>query len=138
MKGKLGDTTIYTNLVILPPDYEIDEDGPQPFVTNLPVDDEIRLDRVQTAEKIERYDYRGGIETSYKSIKECSAWTTSKEFEVRWFHFAFGCVVYNMWLLVDLLTQARIGQRETRTKPRITLKRFLNTLQREFTRRIRE
>lgn len=136
VKGEPGDTTIYTSLVILPPDEESDLDGPQPFITNLHVDDEIRLDRVETAEKIQRYKARGGIETSYKSIKECAAWTTSKEFEVRWFHFAFGCVIYNMWLLVDLLTQASIGQIETRTKPRISLQRFLNKLDRQLSRRI--
>lgn len=26
------------------------------------------------------------------SIKECCAWTNSKEFEVRWFHFGVGCI----------------------------------------------
>jgi len=136
VKGELGDTMAYTSLVMLPPDEDSDIDGPQPFITNLDVDDEIRLDRVRTAEKIRRYRFRGGIETSYKSIKECAAWTTSKEFEVRWFHFAFGCVIYNMWLLVDLLTQASIGQIESRTKPRITLQRFLNKLDRQLSRRI--
>lgn len=39
---------------------------------------------------------RSAIENSYSSIKETAAWTTSKEFEARWFHFAFGCVIYNM------------------------------------------
>lgn len=137
VKGNPGDTTVYTNLVILPPDEESERDGPQPFISNLDVDDEIRVDRVQTAEKIQRYDYRGGIETSYKSIKQCAAWTTSKEFEVRWFHFAFGCMIYNMWLLVDLLTQASIGQIKTRTKPRITLQRFLNSLDQQLSKRIK-
>ena len=44
--------------------------------------------------------------------------------------FAFACVIYNLWLLVDFLTQERIGVIETRTKPRITLKRFLEMLDR--------
>ena len=78
------------------------------------------------------YSDRGAIENSYASIKEAAAWTTSKEFEVRWFHFAFGCVVYNMWLLVDFLTQERIGVIETRKKPRITLSRFLDWLDKEL------
>jgi IS4 transposase len=136
LKGHSTRTKVYTNIVVLPPDDDSDIDGPQPFATNLAVDDEIRLDRVQTVEKIQRYDYRGGIETSYRSIKECSAWTTSHSFEVRWFHFAFGCMIYNMWLLVDLLTQARIGQLGTRTKPRITLQRFLDSLDRQLSKRI--
>lgn len=49
-----------------------------------------------------------------------------------WFHFAFACVVYNMWLLVDFLTQERIGVVETRKKPRITLSRFLDLLDEEL------
>lgn len=59
-------------------------------------------------------------------------WTTSREFEVRWFHFAFGCLVYNMWLLVNFLTQERIGVVKTRKKPRITLSRFLDWLDKEL------
>ncbi len=82
--------------------------------------------------QIEEYSDRTAIENSYSLIKDCAAWTTSKEFEVRWFHFAFACVVYNMWLLVDFLTQERIGVVETRKKPRITLSRFLGLLDEEL------
>jgi len=46
--------------------------------------------------------------------------------------FAFGCLVYNLWLLVDFLTQERIGVIETRKKPRITLSRFLEFLKKEL------
>ncbi|WP_275882127.1 hypothetical protein [Halorhabdus sp. BNX81] len=69
---------------------------------------------------------------SYSSIKEAAAWTASKEFEVRWFHFAFGCLVYNMWLLVDFLIQDRIGVIETLSEPRISLSRFLDWLKKEL------
>ena len=55
-------------------------------------------------------------------------WTTSKEFEVRWFHFAFGCITYNAWLLMDFLTQELIGMIKTRKKPRTNLSRFLGFL----------
>jgi len=126
---------VYTNIVMLPPDEddETHEEGsPQPFLTNLDVDDEIALDRRWAREQMEQYSDRAAIENSYASIKKCAAWTSSKEFEVRWFHFAFGCLVYNMWLLVDFLTQERIGVIETRKKPRITLSRFLNWLEKEF------
>jgi len=102
-------------------------------VTNLAVSDELRIDRRKAARKINRYSDRATIENSYSSIKQCAAWTTSKAFEVRWFHFAFACVIYNLWLLVDFLTQERIGVIETRTKPRITLKRFLRMLDRVLT-----
>ncbi len=131
VKGRASNTRVRTNLVLLPPDEDTDAvSGPQPFVTNLAVDDELRIDRRRTAQKIERYSNRATIENSYSSIKQCAAWTTSKAFEVRWFHFAFACVIYNLWLLVDFLTQERIGVIETRTKPRITLKRFLEMLDR--------
>jgi hypothetical protein len=135
VKGNAQESYVYTNLVVLPPDEDDDvhEDGsPQPFITSLDVSDEIALDRRMAKKQIEEYNDRGAIENSYSSIKEAAAWTTSKEFEVRWFHFAFGCVVYNMWLLVDFLTQERIGVIETRKKPRITLSRFLDWLDKEL------
>lgn len=122
---------VQTKLVILPPD-EDDEahegDTPQPFVTNLDVDDEIALDRRYAYEQVDQYSDRGGIESSYSSIKECASYTTSKEFEVRWFHFMLATIIYNLWLLVDLLVQEAIGEIETRTKPRIKLNRFQERL----------
>nr|WP_176705241.1 transposase [Halobacterium sp. GN101] len=135
VKHKTSNTPVETTLVILPPDEDDDtheRGSPQPFITNSEVSDEIALDRRMATKKINRYSNRGAIENTYSSIKEASAWTTSKEFEVRWFHFAFGCVVYNMWLLVDFLTQDRIGVIETRKKPRITLSRFLDWLDKEL------
>ncbi len=131
VKDQVSNTRVRTNLVLLPPDEDTDAvAGPQPFVTNLAVSDELRIDRRETVRKIERYSNRATIENSYSSIKQCAAWTTSKAFEVRWFHFAFACVIYNLWLLVDFLTQERIGVIETRTKSRIKLKRFLEMLDR--------
>lgn len=135
VKGGVSNSKVYTNVVVLPPDEDDethDEGSPQPFLTSLDVSDELALDRRRAREQIETYSDRGAIENSYASIKEAAAWTTSKEFEVRWFHFAFGCVVYNMWLLVDFLTQDRIGVIETRKKPRITLSRFLDWLDKEL------
>lgn len=135
VKGGVSNERVKTNVVVLPPDEgdETHERGsPQPFLTNLDVSDELALDRRWAQKKVEEYSERGGIERSYSSIKECAAWTTSKEFEVRWFHFAFACVVYNMWLLVDFLTQDRIGVIEVRKKPRISLPRFLGWLDKEL------
>lgn len=135
VKGKTTQTRVTTNLVILPSDEDDptrNDDEPQPFLTNLDVSDEIALDRRWARKQVEQYQDRGAIERSYASIKDCAAWTTSKEFEVRWFHFAFGCLVYNTWLLVDFLTQERIGVIETRKKPRIRLSRFLRMLDREL------
>ncbi|MFP8953775.1 hypothetical protein ACLI4Z_12520 [Natrialbaceae archaeon A-arb3/5] len=106
---------------------------PQPFLTSLDVSDELALDRRWTKEQIEAYSDRAATENSYSSVKKCAAWTTSTEIEVRWFHFAFGCIIYNLWLLVDFLVQERIGVIETRKKPRITLSRFLEWLKKELT-----
>ena len=131
VKHDVSNSKVYTNIVVLPPDEDDDvneEGSPQPFLTSLDVSDEISLDRRFAKERMEEYSDRGAIENSYSSIKECAAWTTSREFEVRWFHFAFGCIVYNMWLLVDFLAQERIGVVESRTKPRIQLTRFIDWL----------
>ena len=135
VRSRVTNTRVETTLVVLPPDEDDETHGEgtqQAFVTNSEVDDEIGLDRRLTEQKISRYRDRGAIETSYGKVKEAAAWTTSKEFEVRWFHFGFACIVYNFWLLVDFLTQDRIGVIETQSKPRITLSRFLDWLSREL------
>ena len=131
VKGRTTNTRVTTNLVILPPG----EEDPtrsgqetQPFLTNYDVTDETALDRRWARKQMEEYSERAAIEQSYTSIKKCAAWTTSKVYEVRWFHFAFACVLYNLWLLVDFLTQVRIGEIETRKKPRISLAKFLRRL----------
>ncbi|WP_283402475.1 transposase [Halorubrum sp. DM2] len=135
VKDGVSNHAAHTNVVVLPPaeDDDVHEEGsPQPFITSLDASDEVALDRRWTKQQIEQYSDRGAIENSYSSIKNAAAWATSKEFGVRWFHFAFGCVIYNMWLLVDFLTQERIGVIKTRKKPRITLSRFLDWLDREL------
>lgn len=48
---------------------------------------------------------RGGIETSYKKIKEFASYTTSKDFGVRLFEFGFAVLLYSIWLIVDFLVQ---------------------------------
>jgi IS4 transposase len=45
----------------------------------------------------------GGIENSYKSIKDFLAWTASRNMAVRVFYFGFAVIPYDMWLVVDLL-----------------------------------
>ncbi|TMT81377.1 transposase [Haloterrigena sp. H1] len=106
-----------------------------PFYTNLHVDDETALDRRQTKRQVEKYNRRGGIETAFKKIKEFAAWTTSKEFEVRNFHFGFAVLLYNAWLMVDFLVQAGLDV-EFRPKPRITAQRFIAYIRRRLNRLI--
>jgi hypothetical protein len=135
VKHKGTNASVSTNLVILPPEEDCKaRDGAQPFITNIEnVSDEIALDRRWTKRQIERYESRAAIENTYSSIKQCAAKTTSKAIEVRWFHFGFACIIYNLWLLVDFLTQERIEVIETRQKPRIKLSRFLRWVDREST-----
>jgi len=127
VKHGTSNERVETTLVVLPPDEK--RDHKQPFVTNLEVDDEIGIDRRSAARRIKRYRKRGGIENAYKKIKEFAAWTTSKEFEVRLFHFGFAVLLYNMWLLVDFLVQVSM-QGDVQPKPEITADRFRRFLDR--------
>ena len=123
-------TRAETTLVGLPEDE--DSNRTQVFLTNLAVDDEIRLDRRSTRRQIKRYTRRAGIETSYSEIKEFAPWTTSREYAVRLFHFGFAMLLYDMWLLVDLLVQRSLGMIESRTKPRVIAPRFRGFLRRRL------
>lgn len=44
-----------------------------------------------------KYGYRWVIESSYKSINRFMAVTTSKNFGLRFFYFAFACLLYSIW-----------------------------------------
>ena len=130
VKGKSANTRVETTLVGLPPDENYDEI--QTFLTNLAVDDEIGLDRRRTQRKVKRYRRRGGIETAYGGIKTFAPWTTSKDYTVRLFHFGFAMLLYDMWLLTDLLVQISLGVVEFRTKPRVIAPRFRGFLRRRL------
>jgi hypothetical protein len=103
-----------------------DEDKTVAFITNKDVDDEIGVERRWTKGAIDKYSRRMAIENSYKQIKDFLAWTTSKEYCVRLFHFAFAVFLYNIWLLTDLLVKKALGIDQL--KPRLKAKRFLNLL----------
>jgi hypothetical protein len=106
-----------------------------PFYTNTYVDDTTALDRREALRKVKRYSRRGGIETAYKKIKEFVAWTTSKDFSVRLFHFGFAVLLYNSWLMVDFLVQTGLDI-EFRSKPRITAQRFIEFVKQRLVRLI--
>jgi putative transposase len=51
-----------------------------------------------------RYDKRWGIETSYRVKKHSfRAKTTSKNYHIRLFYFLFSVLMYNLWILADML-----------------------------------
>jgi hypothetical protein len=54
------------------------------------------------------YGYRWKIESGYKSIKRFMAATTSNDFGLRFFYFAFACLLYSIWRAVDLLVQVEL------------------------------
>jgi IS4 transposase len=54
------------------------------------------------------YGYRWEIESGYKSIKRFMGATTSKNFSLRFFYFAFACLLYSIWRAVDLLVQVQL------------------------------
>ncbi len=55
--------------------------------------------------RVSFYSNRWEIEIGYKQIKRFMAKTTSKDFVLRFFYFAFGCLLYSLWRLIDHLVQ---------------------------------
>lgn len=122
VRGQPTNTRVETTLVAVPSTR--DEDKTVPFITNKDVDDEIQLDRDDTLSEVNKYKKRWGIENSYRSLKDFLAWTTSKEYPVRLFHFGFAIVMYNCWRLTDFNVQLEM-ECDFRYKPRVKAKRFL-------------
>jgi len=119
-----------TNLILLPS--TANPEKTVAFTTNKDVSNGTELERLDAQGWVNRYSRRWGIENSYKTIKDFLAWTTSKAFEVRLFYFGFAVLLYNMWLLVDLLVQVSLDIKH-RYKPRVTAKRFLNLARKYLT-----
>jgi len=76
------------------------------------------------------YGHRWEIESGYKSIKRFMAATTSKDFGLRFFYFAFACLLYSIWRAVDLLVQAELTG-EYEHSPVITADNTLTLLKKE-------
>ena len=107
------------------------EDETVTFVTNIQAYDDTKAARGRTRRLMRRYARRWGIENSYKSIKDFLAWTTSRNTAVRVFYFGFAVILYNMWLIVDLLVQISLNI-EQRLKPRVPARTFLNIVRKEM------
>ena len=76
---------------------------------------------------LREYGYRWEIESGYKSIKRFMAATTSKNFVLRFFYFAFACLLYSIWRVVDLLVQVNLTD-EYRRSPVVTANTILTLL----------
>lgn len=77
---------------------------------------------------LHEYGHRWEIESGYKTIKRFIAATTSKSFVLRFFYFAFACLLYSVWRAVDLLVQVQLTGEYYRT-PMITAENTLTLLQ---------
>jgi len=76
------------------------------------------------------YGYRWEIESGYRSIKRFMAATTSKNFGLRFFYFAFACLLYSIWRAVDLLVQVALTD-EYEHSPIVTADNTLTLLKKE-------
>ena len=76
------------------------------------------------------YGYRWEIESGYRSIKRFIRATTSKDFGLRFFYFAFACLLYSIWRAVDLLVQVQLTG-EYEHSPIVTADNTLTLLKKE-------
>lgn len=73
---------------------------------------------------VERYSHRWGIENGSNQLKKVRVRTRSKDHEYRFFCFAFACVLFNVWRLVDLLVKVAIED-DPDYAPRVSAGMFL-------------
>ncbi|MFP8954779.1 transposase [Natrialbaceae archaeon A-arb3/5] len=106
-----------------------------PFETNLPwVDVEPADEREmkhQIGRLMVRYKRRWGIENGFKKLKTFLAETQSPDHRFRYFNFAFACVLYNCWRLVDILVQLELDG-GVEDKPAITANSFLTFAKKSY------
>ncbi len=99
-----------------------------PYVTTRDADGQ-QMNGKEFIHMIERlirwYRHRWGIENGFKKQKHFMVRTTSTERDYRFFNFAFACVLYNVWRLVDLLVKIAIDGENRTYKPRVDANQFL-------------
>lgn len=100
----------------------LNEDGTKyGFITNINVQNE-------DARRIsELYRLRWGIETSYRMKNVFRAKTTSKNYVIRLFYFLYSVLLYNLWVLMNMVIGKFIFD-EVVEKPIITAKFFATVL----------
>lgn len=59
----------------------------------------------------EEYRKRWGIETGYRIKKSFLPRTTSKDYRIRLFYFLYAVLLYNLWILADVLVWIKIYNR---------------------------
>ena len=79
---------------------------------------------------LSEYGYRWESKSGYRSIKRFMAATTSKDFGLRFFYFAFACLLYSIWRAVDLLVQVQLTG-EYEHSPIVTADNTLTLLKKE-------
>lgn len=94
MRGGPSNTPAETTLVAVPSHH--DEEKTVAFITNKDVHADIGVERECTQGMIDRYSRRIAIENSYKTIKDVLALTTSTDYCVRFFHYAFAVLLYDI------------------------------------------
>jgi hypothetical protein len=67
------------------------------FATNM------KFDKKNLISVIEIFRKRWGVETGYRMINQFLPKTTSKHYGVRLFYFYFACIMYNAWVLFNLI-----------------------------------
>ncbi|MFC6964321.1 transposase [Halocatena marina] len=99
-----------------------------PYVTARDAGDQ-QMDGKEFVHMIERLirwcRHRWGIENGFKKQRHFMVRTTSTERDYRFFNFAFACVLYNVWRLVDLLVKLAIDGENQSYKPRVDANQFL-------------
>jgi putative transposase len=89
------------NLVIVEEEKEDGTKEKRAFATN----EEYNENDVNLADRLfDLYGRRWGIETSYRVTKySFFSRTTSKNYRIRFFYFMFSVLLYNLWILIDIL-----------------------------------
>lgn len=91
------------------------------------------IEQIHTVTRFVRwYRRRQEIENGYKKIKPFMADTTSKRFSLRFFYFAFACLLYSIWRLVDLLVRLLLFEGSS-SSPQVTANDVLTVAKRQQT-----
>ena len=80
---------------------------------------------------LRKYNHRWGIENGFRKIKRFMVRTTSKDHEYRFFNFAWACLLYNTWRLVDLLVQLSLDE-DPDYSPRVDASQFLTIAKQHY------